>query len=127
LNRCARERTIVFAIEAATALYRHAWPLNVRELERALAAALAIGHDRIELSHLPASVRRAIEIEHSVMAESPCARIVRPSSEDELRAMLAEALARNRGNVAAVARQLDKDRTQIRRWMKRFGLERPSI
>ena len=44
--------------------------------------------------------------------------------ERSLRDQLAAAIQRHAGNLAAVARDLGKDRTQIRRWMKRFGLER---
>jgi transcriptional regulator of acetoin/glycerol metabolism len=39
-------------------------------------------------------------------------------NEEELRALL----SRHRGNVAAVGRELGKERMQIHRWMKRFGI-----
>jgi transcriptional regulator with GAF, ATPase, and Fis domain len=42
-----------------------------------------------------------------------------------VRDTVAAALVRHDGNVAAVARELGKDRTQVRRWMRRFGLHRP--
>jgi transcriptional regulator with GAF, ATPase, and Fis domain len=39
-------------------------------------------------------------------------------SEPELRALL----ARHGGNVAAVGRELGKERMQVHRWMKRYGV-----
>lgn len=41
-------------------------------------------------------------------------------TETQLRALF----ERHSGNVSAVARELGKDRTQIRRWLKRFGISR---
>ena len=118
LARVAAGRKLAFSADTVAALYAYGWPLNIRELERALAAAAAIATDRIELHHLPASLR----------AIAPAAAVVDASalSPDDLalRDSLAAAIARHDGNLAAVARELGKDRTQIRRWMKRFGLGR---
>jgi transcriptional regulator with PAS, ATPase and Fis domain len=41
-----------------------------------------------------------------------------PPTESELR----ELLGRHRGNVAAVGRELGKERMQVHRWMKRYGI-----
>jgi transcriptional regulator with GAF, ATPase, and Fis domain len=59
-------------------------------------------------------------------ARPPATTIPEDLSADERaqRESLAAAIARHDGNLAAVARELGKDRTQIRRWMKRFGLSR---
>ena len=118
LDRLAPDRSIAFSVDAVAALYAHRWQLNIRELERALAAALAVAGDRIELQHLPAAVRgeRPARPSHETAERS--------SNDGELRERLASTLARHRGNIAAVARELGKDPTQIRRWMKRFGLSR---
>jgi transcriptional regulator with GAF, ATPase, and Fis domain len=105
-----------FCVDAARALFRYDWPLNVRELEKALgvAAVLARG-GRIELEHLPAEVRQPPR------APTPLARL----SPEELahQADLVELLTRHRGNVAAVARDLKKGRQQVHRWMKRYGVD----
>src|SRR5262249_13352070 len=46
----------------AQALLEHAWPLNVRELEQALAGALALSAGRtIERAHLPRALRADAE------------------------------------------------------------------
>jgi len=48
-----------FTCEAARALFVHGWPRNLRELEKALEAALVLaGRERIGLHHLPAAVVR---------------------------------------------------------------------
>jgi DNA-binding NtrC family response regulator len=119
LDRVARARGLRLAPDTVRALYAHAWPRNIRELERALASACALTLERIELEHLPDAVR----------GSAPPPRLSpQPSqlSDDErqLRDEVAASLQRHTGNVAAVARELGKDRTQIRRWMRRFGLTR---
>ena len=44
--------------------------------------------------------------------------------EKGLKEQLTSAMQRHDGNIAAVGREMGKDPTQIRRWMKRFGLKR---
>ena len=110
-------RVLPFSADAVDAIYAHRWPLNIRELERSLAAATAVARDRIELEHLPPSVRGAsigAELDLDAMSDADRA----------LREQLTAAIARHGGNLAAVAKELGKDRTQIRRWMKRLGLSR---
>jgi DNA-binding NtrC family response regulator len=118
LTKLAPDRNITFAVDAVAALYMHRWPLNIRELERSLAAALAVASDRIELPHLPATVRAPAP------PLAPGVVVAVPDNDEGLRAMLVGSIARHDGNLAAVARELGKDRTQIRRWMKKFGLAR---
>jgi len=53
-----RAGRITFTYDAARALLRHAWPHNVRELERCLAAAIVLAGDgTVRLEHLPEAVR----------------------------------------------------------------------
>ena len=40
-------------------------------------------------------------------------------TEPELRALLAQ----HRGNIAAVGREYGKERMQVHRWMKRYGID----
>jgi DNA-binding NtrC family response regulator len=119
LQRIAVDRPTTFSADAVAALYACPWPLNIRELERALSAALAVARDRIELDHLRGIVRSGEPTD----AVDPAALSIEDS---QLRDALTAAIARHGGNLAAVARELGKDRTQIRRWMKRFGLDRDS-
>jgi DNA-binding NtrC family response regulator len=121
LERLAPGRNVTFSADAVTALYAHDWPLNVHELERSLAAALAVARDRIELQHLPAAVGETEPLD----GRPASIDLSGLSPEDRaLRDKLAACIASHRGNLASVARELGKDRTQIRRWMKRFGLTR---
>ncbi len=124
LERLAPDRPITLSGEVVAALYLHDWPLDAREVARSLEAALdnAGAHPgksphHVELSHLPPSIGATEPL------EQPQYRTVTPA-EKTLRDKVADALVRNEGNIAAVGREMGKDPTQIRRWMKRFGLKR---
>jgi Sigma-54 interaction domain/FHA domain/Homeodomain-like domain len=113
----ARGRAIRLKPAAGRALFRYHWPLNVRELHQTLeVAATLAGNEPIDIAHLPATVARA-----------PTTRPVPlPRSDDSVervRKRLVASLARHRGNVSEVARELGKARTQVQRWLKRFGLD----
>jgi len=95
-------------LAAARALWLHEWPLNVRELEQTLAAAVAL------------AAGRTIGVEH--LAEPLRSRAAVPPP-DRLRVELTALLRDNGGNVSAVARALGKARTQVQRWLKRYALE----
>jgi len=110
-----------FSAEACDALFARSWPLNIRELDQTLQAALVLAGEggQIELAHLgqtpvvggPSGTEpRATELEDS-----------------ELAAQLREALFRHGGNVSAVAREMGKARMQIHRWMERFGFDPESF
>ncbi|HZW90014.1 MAG TPA: sigma 54-interacting transcriptional regulator [Myxococcaceae bacterium] len=112
-----------FELDALRMLLLHSWPLNVRELRRALLAAIDLaGPDEREPvlvgpQHLPPALERT--------AAPPSAS--RLSEEDrELRARLVTLLARHRGNVAAVAREMGRPRTGVQRLMARLGVDRPA-
>ncbi len=111
-------QTPTISVEAVRALVRYAWPSNIRELEHCLRAALALSPARIELEHLPPAVREGRAV---TPAATAAARNLSPEQQqrrDELVALLAE----HRGNISEVARQLQKDRVQVRRWIKMFGI-----
>ncbi|MBZ0234462.1 MAG: sigma 54-interacting transcriptional regulator, partial [Deltaproteobacteria bacterium] len=128
-----------FSPAAALALVEHAWPRNVRELERVLAMAVTLaGRDPIDLPHLPelvtpslppaGSPARAPDDDRPGVALVAAARATPPAelSPDEtaLKRELVAMLDANDGNVAEVARQMGKDRTQLYRWIRRFGIDR---
>jgi len=101
---------------AARALLRAPWPGNVRQLEKCLsaAAALAAGGP-IALEHLPDEIRGAAS---APRGEPDPAGERDAAQRDRLVALLRE----HDGNVSAVARAMGKARTQVQRWLKRFGL-----
>jgi len=112
-----------FELEALRILLLHPWPLNVRELRRTLLAAIDLaGADEgasvlVGPQHLPAALERA---------PSPRATAALSDADRELRGRLVSLLARHRGNVAAVARDLGKPRTGVQRLMARLGVQRPT-
>jgi DNA-binding NtrC family response regulator len=98
---------------AAHALFTYEYPMNVRELDQALAAAVALASQgEIALEHLPPSIRGAAQAGTQLGPE-----------DSARRAELVELLRRNRGNISATARALDKAPVQIRRWCRRFGID----
>jgi len=114
-DRCDRLR---LEPDAARALFRHAWPLNVRELELCLGTTLALcGDGTIEAAHLPESVRRG-----PAAGVGPAA-----AASAGLREELVGLLHQHGGNVAEVARILGKGRMQIHRWARRYDIDLASF
>jgi DNA-binding NtrC family response regulator len=108
--------TVTLEPQAARALARWRWPLNIRELEQALAAALLLaGEQPIGLEHLPAELRGE--------GRQLTAPEALPEADQELRARLVVLLIEHGGNLSAVARVLGKGRTQIARWVQRYGID----
>ncbi|MDP1826913.1 MAG: sigma 54-interacting transcriptional regulator [Archangium sp.] len=118
IQRLAPQRmfSVQLGISAARALFAYDWPLNVRELEKALETALVLSDSGvIELAHLPPELREP----------APVRRREQPAEEqDEARKAELEALLRQHaGNVSAVARSMGKARMQIQRWLARYELD----
>jgi len=123
-----RDARVSFPYLLAVAHYD--WPYNVRELESAVKLSLALADGReLDLPHLPASVQHALDHHGTVRAReslpSPAAAKISTAGrshapdEAELRALL----VRHGGNIAAVGRELGKERMQIHRWLKRYGID----
>ena len=138
LRKLAPQRAarVTFTCEAARALLRHRFPMNVRELEKALESALVLAPDgRIDLQHLPPAVRDAAEDAdgappdlRDLVAEGPAAPPRTLSAEEARhREELIVLLREHRGNVAAVARVLGKARMQVHRWARRYALRLPDF
>jgi transcriptional regulator of acetoin/glycerol metabolism len=109
---------ISLGADASHELLAYAWPLNVRELEQRLRAAVALApKGRIEVAHLwkegPPRTGRPSDL--PVRARSP--------AEDALHAQLLEHLTAQRGNVTQVGTAMGKSRTQIQRWLRRLGID----
>ena len=114
--RLAPGRALAFTADAARALLDHPWIGNVRELERVLAAALVLAGDgEIDLAHLPSGF--ADDPEEDDEPSSPVA-----DSGDPRRDELIEALRAHRGNISAASRAIGRPRSQVQRWMRRWGL-----
>ena len=126
LRRAANTRAVETTVttEAGWALLRHPWPLNVRELEQAIARAVVLGekgvlnvrHFSFVLENVPRSSSSGLKSARSATGSG------RQSVEFALRKQLDELMREHHGNVTAVARALGKAPTQIQRWLKRVGL-----
>ena len=107
------------AIEPAAlrALCLHGWPLNVRELETAIKSAVALGDGGpLRLEHLPSAVRGGL-IDGAPIGVR---RRARPGPD---RDALKQLLEKHGGNVAGVARKLDRHWTVVGRWVAHHGLK----
>jgi len=127
----AKRQAPPLSADAAEALVLHDWPGNVRELERVLAAALIRASDappnsELGLGHLPAALtsRLGPRLAPAITAGPviPIA-MVAPANLTPTRDELAAALSRYGGNVARVAEHFEKDRQQVYRWARRYGLD----
>jgi DNA-binding NtrC family response regulator len=105
-------------------LLQHRWPLNFRELQQSLCAALALTNDgALRTSHFPALHAAAAG---GPLAPSPRTAVPAPvrSDEDErLRMVVIAHLREHQGNLRAVTRAMGKAPMQIHRWIKRFGID----
>ncbi|MBX3271925.1 MAG: sigma-54-dependent Fis family transcriptional regulator [Sandaracinaceae bacterium] len=128
LARAGRaDATVSLPYMVGLAHYR--WPYNVRELESAvkLSVALSEGRAELDLGDLPESVRQALTghgasgARRTASVPPPPMHVGRggPPTEGELREML----IRHRGNIAAVGRELGKERMQVHRWLKRYAID----
>jgi transcriptional regulator with GAF, ATPase, and Fis domain len=112
--------SLSLSAETAYVLLEHAWPNNVRELEQRLkVGALLASSGRIEIA-------RTLS-EPDAKGAKLCATSRVPaglSVEDrELRSQLVAMMVEHRGNVTRVGEAMGKARTQIQRWVRRFGID----
>jgi DNA-binding NtrC family response regulator len=129
-----------FTFSFLVALLHYDWPFNVRELESCIKRGIALlGPEEttapLDTQHLPDPIAEAMKSygeRPSILGPSvpppPVARVAEAGSvvgakrsaptETELR----EVLQRHRGNVAAVGRELGKERMQVHRWLKKYGI-----
>ncbi len=125
-----------------TGLLHYDYPFNVRELEAFIKRGIALCDGaELDTPHLPDEIKELMKV-YAVRNRQPtpaaavvaggapgAAGIGAPSgagaartgipTEPELRALLAQ----HRGNVAAVGREYGKERMQVHRWMKRYGID----
>jgi transcriptional regulator with PAS, ATPase and Fis domain len=103
---------------AARALCLYGWPLNVRELEKTIANALALTVGvRLRLEHLPTVIRGALQRGAPIEARR---RDPRPAPDS---VELEQLLKQHDGNVASVARALDRKWNVVWRWVVKYKLQ----
>jgi hypothetical protein len=117
LRRVAGDRASSLTIGAGAArqLLAYEWPSNVRELVQRLEVGLAVAADgRLEDlgEGVPAQGKPAPTDAKGLSAES-----------EALRQRVVASLSEHGGNVTHVGEALGTSRTQVQRWLKRFGLD----
>jgi Nif-specific regulatory protein len=107
-----------FSDAATAALRRYSWPGNVRQLENEIERAVILGDGPVlELEDL----RGRLDGRVAAAAAAPLAQRFAALEEGE-RALVAEALAAARGNLAEAARLLGITRIMMKKRVDRFGL-----
>jgi transcriptional regulator with GAF, ATPase, and Fis domain len=131
-----RPEQVAFSCDAARALLRYHWPLNVRELEKCLMAALVLASDGpIQPTDLAGPVQAATALHgegHSSEAMTePLAQQPSPlrltERDRQQKETVVKMLKKHSGNITAVARALGKARGQVRRWIKRYRIDSTSF
>lgn len=135
-----------FTFPFMTGLLHYDFPFNVRELEGFVKRGIALSDgSALDAQHLPDEITDLMKSYCRKPASAPGASLPALSAppapplpspspdesapaasarnaaptEEELRGLL----TLHRGNVAAVGRALGKERMQIHRWMKRYGID----
>lgn len=119
--------------QARTLLLNYSWPGNVRELEHVLSRAALRAHQQQPGARLLQIAPRALGIAQPVSAPAvdpaPAGGMLgqsRASLAERTRRyqsdLIREALAAHQGNVAAAARELQTDRSNLARLIKRLGI-----
>jgi Nif-specific regulatory protein len=105
-----------FSPDARRVLLAHDWPGNVRELEHAVEKSIHLAEgDWIRPADLGIDLPRG-------GGGEPSRRTLHREKDELMRARLQEALEKHSGNKARAARELGIHRTQLYRYLKRFGL-----
>jgi DNA-binding NtrC family response regulator len=121
-----------FTPRAAIQLLRYSWPLNIRELERCLSAALVLaGDEPIDIDHLSSGIRMQLRpgrpgtSERAALNEPGAESRARPFTEEDQRrrSMLIGLLTQHDGNITAVSNATGKARMQIHRWIRRYQID----
>jgi sigma-54 dependent transcriptional regulator, acetoin dehydrogenase operon transcriptional activator AcoR len=113
--------SITLGLDATRALFAHDWPLNVRELEKCLGAAIAqCSGGSIQAAHLSEAVRAATRTPRSPADEE---KVELSERDVDRRAQIVSLLRANGGNVSAVARAMGSARAQIHRWLRKYELD----
>jgi len=123
-------RGVCLHADAARALLRHDWPMNVRELEQCMRAAYVLADDGIITAEdLPAALVAPAAASSAPLADAADGDddepLGAPAAGDQ-RARIEALFAEHDGNVSAVARELRTSRSQLRRLMARYGIAKRS-
>jgi len=106
---------------ALRALAQHRWPGNVRELENAIARAIAMGGDVIDVGDLPEAIAHATaRPEPAKPAVGEDLRL-KPALASTEQAYIAAAMTRAKGNQTVAARLLGLSRFGLQKKLRRLA------
>ncbi len=121
-----RAEQITLSTDAARAMLLYDWPLNVRELEKYLTAAVVLARGQpIQEAHFPGPLRAALHREQKAERTPDADPVPEPLSETDRqrREQLIQLLREHAGNITGVARAMGKARFQVQRWIKRYRID----
>jgi DNA-binding NtrC family response regulator len=122
----AAAESVRLSMDAGYRLLSYDFPLNVRELENWLTAAVALaGEEPILPEHFPDPVTIGTPATPAPGTETGHAAGARPltAAQIEHRSEVLDLLRRHGGNVSAAAREFGKARNQVQRWIQRYGID----
>ncbi len=121
-NREFHKSTRTVSSEAMECLVHHPWPGNIRELKNVVERVMILeDRDRIELEHLPESVRGVGE-ETAANGLSPDLDLGSMTLEEIEREAIRAALEKSSNNQVRAARLLGITRDTLRYRIKKFGM-----
>jgi transcriptional regulator with PAS, ATPase and Fis domain len=126
IGHALKGRRLRFTPAALQALALYAWPRNARELAKVVetAAALSGASPAIDLLHLPEAVASSnAPPALSAQATSELSPLRKPRRPAPAREELEALLVQHRGNVAEVARSLDRKWQVVWRWLQAHGID----
>jgi DNA-binding NtrC family response regulator len=118
------------------ALLIYPWHGNVRELKNTASEYLLrdIEHGKSILSRLPQKIREYYRyVKEDKIHDTPLSSSVKtednalPRGQRPSRESLLDSLRRHNGNISAVASEFSRERPQIYRWMKYYGIEMDEV
>ncbi len=116
--RSSPDSTLRLTAQAGVAMTMYEWPFNIRELVQRMKRAQLLAQDApVSPTHL------ALSLDPSDCASRRPPATTALSAEDALRREVLQRLKEHGGNISDVARAMGKARTQIHRWLKRFGID----
>jgi transcriptional regulator with AAA-type ATPase domain len=106
------------------ALLLRDWPRNVRQLRNAVKEAAARAADRIAAARPDSKDAKDRKVRDKDLPASTTAAKITPARAEgpPTKGEIEQALAKAGGNVSQAARDLGEHRTQLLRWMKKFGI-----
>ncbi|HMJ10041.1 MAG TPA: sigma 54-interacting transcriptional regulator [Polyangiaceae bacterium] len=118
--REAGQDRLELTADAAEALVKWDWPLNIRELRSLILGFSAMGQGSLDFDYLDEHhAELLVDFRHGPTPEGR--ELEGPAPRDDRRALEAR-LRRHAGNVSAVAEELGKPRAQVYRWLRAAGL-----